>query len=127
MIGGLGIGELVIILVIVLLIFGPNKLGDVGSAIGRGISGFKRAMKEIKPDLWITNLRKGQTKFRDNIDIVSESNKGLLKISPFYYWSDLELEDYMDENNLENEFDYFDPTKVDEKRECGLHNQGDKK
>ena len=46
MIGGLGIGELVIILVIVLLIFGPNKLGDVGSAIGRGISGFKRAMKD---------------------------------------------------------------------------------
>jgi len=88
---------------------------------------FKRAMKEIKPDLWITNLRKGQTQFRDNIDILSESNDGLLKISPFYYWSDLELEHYMNENNLENEFDYFDPTKVDEKRECGLHNQGDKK
>ena len=46
MIGGLGVGELVIILVIVLLIFGPNKLGDVGSAIGRGISGFKKAMKD---------------------------------------------------------------------------------
>ena len=50
MIGGLGIGELVIILVIVLLIFGPNKLGDVGSAIGRGISGFKRAMKDKDSD-----------------------------------------------------------------------------
>ena len=46
MIGGLGVGELVIILVIVLLIFGPNKLGDVGSAIGRGISGFKKAMQD---------------------------------------------------------------------------------
>ena len=32
----------------------------------------------------------------------------------------------MNKYNLENEFDYFDPTKVDEKRECGLHNQGDK-
>ena len=31
---------------IVLLIFGPNKLGDVGSAIGRGISGFKKAMQD---------------------------------------------------------------------------------
>ena len=50
MIGGLGIGELVIILVIVLLIFGPNKLGDVGSAIGIGISGFKRAMKDKDSD-----------------------------------------------------------------------------
>ncbi|MBT3445334.1 MAG: twin-arginine translocase TatA/TatE family subunit [Thermodesulfobacteriota bacterium] len=46
MIGGIGIGELVIILVIVLLVFGPNKLGDVGSAIGRGISGFKKAMED---------------------------------------------------------------------------------
>ena len=46
MIGGIGIGELVRILVIVLLVFGPNKLGDVGSAIGRGISGFKKAMED---------------------------------------------------------------------------------
>ena len=87
---------------------------------------FKRAINEIKPDLWITNLRKGQTQFRDNIDIVSESNEGLLKVSPFYYWSDLELENYMDKNKLENEFDYFDPTKADEKRECGLHNRSSK-
>ncbi len=87
---------------------------------------FKRAMKEIKPDLWITNLRKGQTEFRNNIDIATETNEGLLKISPFYYWSDSDLETYMNKHNLENEFDYFDPTKVDEKRECGLHNQGNK-
>ena len=32
----------------------------------------------------------------------------------------------MREHSLDNEFDYFDPTKVDEKRECGLHNQGEK-
>jgi len=88
---------------------------------------FKRAMEEIKPDLWVTNLRKGQTEFRNNIDIVTETNKGLLKISPFYYWSDSGLDEYMNEHNLENEFDYFDPTKVDEKRECGLHNKGDNK
>ena len=88
---------------------------------------FKRAMEEIKPDLWVTNLRKGQTAFRNNIDIVTETNEGLLKISPFYYWSDSDLDGYMDEHILENEFDYFDPTKVDEKRECGLHNQGAKK
>ncbi len=88
---------------------------------------FKRAMKEIKPDLWITNLRKGQTEFRNNIDIVTITKDGLLKVSPFYYWSDLDLESYMKDHNLESEFDYFDPTKVDEKRECGLHNAGDKK
>ena len=45
MIGGLGIWELVLILIIVLLIFGPNKLGDIGSALGKGVSGFKKAIQ----------------------------------------------------------------------------------
>ena len=87
---------------------------------------FNRAMEEIKPDLWITNLRKGQTDFRNKIDILTETNQGLLKVSPFYYWSDSDLDVYMREHSLDNEFDYFDPTKADEKRECGLHNQGEK-
>ena len=82
---------------------------------------FRRAMSEIKPDIWIANLRKGQTSFRDTIDIVSETDDGLLKLSPFYNWSDKDLDDYMNKNNLVNEYNYFDPTKVDEKRECGLH------
>jgi len=46
MFGGLGGWELIIILVILLLIFGPSRLGDLGSALGKGIKGFKRAMKE---------------------------------------------------------------------------------
>ena len=33
---------------------------------------FKRAMASHNPDVWFTNLRKGQTAFRDSIDIVSE-------------------------------------------------------
>lgn len=46
MIGGIGIPELVIILVILLLIFGPGRLGDLGTALGKGIKGFKRSVKE---------------------------------------------------------------------------------
>jgi len=46
MFGGLGWGELIIILVILLLIFGPSRLGDLGSALGKGIKGFRKAMKE---------------------------------------------------------------------------------
>ncbi|MCH2230593.1 MAG: phosphoadenosine phosphosulfate reductase family protein [Crocinitomicaceae bacterium] len=82
---------------------------------------FMRAMNELQPDLWFTNLRKGQTAFRDNIDIVSVDKKGILKVSPFYYWSDEELDAYLLENGVPNEFKYFDPTKVLENRECGLH------
>lgn len=82
---------------------------------------FNRAMQEHKPDVWFTNLRKGQTAFRDSINIVSIGKNGMLKVSPFYNWTDEELDKYLEENNLPNEFKYFDPTKVLENRECGLH------
>ena len=41
--------HLVILLVIILVIFGPSKLGDVGGAMGRAIKDFKRAMSEEPP------------------------------------------------------------------------------
>lgn len=83
---------------------------------------FQRAMKEHQPKVWFTNLRKGQTAFRNEIDIVSVSKNGIVKVSPFYNWSDAELDVYLEEHQLPNEFAYFDPTKVENNRECGLHN-----
>lgn len=82
---------------------------------------FKRAMSEHQPDVWFTNLRKGQTAFRDSIDIVSQDKNGVLKVSPFYNFTDEALDVYLQENNLPNEFKYYDPTKQLENRECGLH------
>jgi len=82
---------------------------------------FKRAMNEHKPDVWFTNLRKGQTAFRDSIDVVSVSKDGVIKVSPFYNFSDEELDAYLEEFDIPNEFKYFDPTKVESNRECGLH------
>lgn len=82
---------------------------------------FNRAMDEHKPKVWFTNLRQGQTTFRDSIGIFSLSKTGVLKVSPFYYWNDEKLDTYLKENNLPNEFKYFDPTKALENRECGLH------
>lgn len=82
---------------------------------------FARAMKEHQPDVWFTNLRKGQTAFRNSIDIVSVSKDGIIKVSPFYNWTDEQLDAYLKEKGLPNEFIYFDPTKVESNRECGLH------
>ena len=82
---------------------------------------FKRAMAEHQPDAWFTNLRKGQTAFRDSIDIVSQGADGILKVSPFYHYSDSDLDAYLEKFNLPNEKDYYDPTKVLENRECGIH------
>jgi len=82
---------------------------------------FMRAMSAHKPDVWFTNLRKGQTAFRDSIGVFSYSKDGILKVSPFYNFTDEQLDAYLEKYNLPNEFKYYDPTKVLENRECGLH------
>lgn len=43
---GIGMPELVIILIIAMLVFGAGKLPDVGNALGQAIRGFKRAVEE---------------------------------------------------------------------------------
>src|ERR1035437_150113 len=83
---------------------------------------FQRGMKELAPTIWITALRKVQNPNRAGLDIVSaDANFGSLKVSPVFYMSDEGLEAYLAEHSLPNEWDYFDPAKADEKRECGLH------
>lgn len=82
---------------------------------------FKRAMDIHQPDVWFTNLRKGQTAFRNSIDVLSYSKDGVLKVSPFYHYSDEEVQAYLDTYDLPNEARYFDPTKQFANRECGLH------
>ena len=83
---------------------------------------FQRGMKELAPSVWITALRKVQNPNRAGLDIVSlDENFGALKVSPFFYYSDADLDAYLAAHQLPNEWDYFDPAKADEKRECGLH------
>lgn len=50
MIGGIGIPELLIILVIVLLIFGAGKLPQIGGNLGKAIKNFKGGVKEDDPE-----------------------------------------------------------------------------
>lgn len=83
---------------------------------------FQRGMKELAPTVWFTALRKVQNPNRAGLDIISpDTSFGSLKVSPVFHWSDAEMEAYLAKHGLPNEWDYFDPAKADEKRECGLH------
>lgn len=82
---------------------------------------FKRAMAKHQPDVWFTNLRKGQTAYRDTLGIVNMGKDGVLKVCPFFYWDDEQLNDYLTAHQLASENNYYDPTKVLANRECGLH------
>lgn len=85
------------------------------------IEPFKRALSKISPDVWFTNIRKCQTEHRNSLDIVTMTKEGIIKVSPFFYWNDTQIELYLKANDLPNEFKYFDPTKVFLHRECGIH------
>ncbi len=82
---------------------------------------FGRAIAEVRPELWFTALRKDQTEFRASLSPVTLSKEGILKVSPVFHWSSKQMNDYLKAHGLPNNFDYFDPTKVEDKRECGLH------
>jgi sec-independent protein translocase protein TatA len=50
-IGGLGMGEIVLIFLVVLLLFGAKRLPEIGSALGKGIREFKGSVREIEGEL----------------------------------------------------------------------------
>jgi sec-independent protein translocase protein TatA len=49
--GGLGMPEMILILLIVILLFGAKKIPELARGLGRGIREFKDASKEIKSEI----------------------------------------------------------------------------
>ncbi|MBC8273298.1 MAG: phosphoadenosine phosphosulfate reductase family protein [Gammaproteobacteria bacterium] len=84
---------------------------------------FERATRHLETEVWITGIRREQTAYRQSLKIASWSNKGLLKVAPLLNWNQAQLKAYLQEYNLPDEQDYFDPTKVHDARECGLQTQ----
>ncbi len=82
---------------------------------------FARALEEFKPEIWLTGIRKEETEHRRGLDIVSLDNRGIIKVAPIFNWSEDDVEAYMEAHELPTCRHYFDPTKVHDGRECGLH------
>ena len=82
---------------------------------------FARALHETAPQVWFTALRATDTAVRAQMDPVSVNPDGLIKVAPLLHWSSKDLHDYCVQHGLPNNFDYVDPTKGEDNRECGLH------
>ena len=54
---GVGMQEVIVILVVALIVIGPKKLPDLARALGRAIGEFKRAADDLKEDLDINGLK----------------------------------------------------------------------
>ena len=48
--GAMSIGHWLIVLVVVLLVFGPKRLGDVGKGLGQGLKGLREGLSNKDPD-----------------------------------------------------------------------------
>ena len=48
--GAMSIGHWLIVLVVVLLVFGPKRLGDVGKGLGQGLRGLREGLSNKDPD-----------------------------------------------------------------------------
>jgi len=82
---------------------------------------FDQALRDFAPQIWLTGIRREETEHRKTLDIVSMDNRGIIKVAPIFYWSEDDVEDYMSQHKLPTCRHYFDPTKVQDGRECGLH------
>jgi phosphoadenosine phosphosulfate reductase len=82
---------------------------------------FNRALRDFEPEIWLTGIRREETAHRRALDILSADPRGVLKVAPLFYWSEVEVESYLASHQLPTCQHYFDPTKVYEGRECGLH------
>jgi phosphoadenosine phosphosulfate reductase len=82
---------------------------------------FARALRETGPQVWFTALRASDSAVRAQMEPVSINPDGLIKVAPLLHWSSKELHEYCVLHGLPNNFDYVDPTKGEEQRECGLH------
>lgn len=74
-IGGLGTGELLIILAIVVLVFGVGKLPEVGRQMGQGIRNFKKEMNTVEDDLSIEDKTDDQDSVPEDVTDDSKEAK----------------------------------------------------
>jgi len=82
---------------------------------------FALALEDFQPEIWLTGIRREETEHRKSLDIVSTDDRGIIKVAPIFYWSEDDVENYMEQHQLVSCRHYFDPTKVHDGRECGLH------
>ena len=120
---GIGMPELIIILVIALIVIGPKKLPDLAKALGRGMSEFKKATQEIKESLNV------EEEFREVRDDLIDSVSGVEKIpeadsdlqeeeTPKYGTFDEMIDDYQGSNKADQDKDRIsEDEKAEEKKD----------
>ena len=71
--------------------------------------------------IWISGIRKDQTKSRESIQFLEVTDLNVIKISPLFEWTTDDITKIIKSNKLKVNIDYTDLCKLNNARECGLH------
>lgn len=64
MFDNIGMGELLIILLVVLVLFGSKKIPDLAQGLGKGIREFKKALRDVEEDIKMPNTNNNKTEHK---------------------------------------------------------------
>jgi sec-independent protein translocase protein TatA len=64
---GIGMPELIVILIIALLIIGPKKLPDLAKSLGKGLSEFRKATDDVKKTLQVDEIKEEANEIKDSV------------------------------------------------------------
>tara|TARA_B100001167_G_C16761657_1_gene301788 strand:+ start:344 stop:640 length:297 start_codon:yes stop_codon:yes gene_type:complete len=84
--GPVGVPEMIIILVIALIVFGPRKLPDLGKSVGKALGEFKRASNDLRntldEEIRIEDKQSGKDNSSKKSETIQESNKPTVTTAP---------------------------------------------
>jgi len=69
--GPLGVPELIVIFVVALIVFGPQKLPELGKSLGRGLREFNKAKNELKAT-WDEQIREAEHHLQDTKETIQQ-------------------------------------------------------
>jgi sec-independent protein translocase protein TatA len=62
MFGNLGTGEIILILLVVLILFGAKKIPELAQGIGKGMKEFKKSLKDVEEEIKVDDDKKSEKK-----------------------------------------------------------------
>jgi len=72
---GIGMQEIIIILIVALIVIGPKKLPDLARALGRAMAEFRRAADDLKENLDINGVKEAKEKLIQDLNQVKFSKE----------------------------------------------------